>query len=224
MEAANECGVPLHRQHWKLQQRGAVQHGHDCLRVGVWSERLCVCGGGGGMHVCRERDGRALLRHYSSPFGAASISFQHLPACLPPTLPALPTRLLANQSAQVHRQLDTSTGPLQGPAAVRHRGHYHLRRWVRLRVDALVCVLCCPRAPATVRARGQQQLPAHRSSPPAPCSNNALYSYAAGVYSPVVTSDAYEDHAVTLVGYTDMWINSTTSLPVWIIKNRHAAG
>ena len=57
---------------------------------------------------------------------------------------------------------------------------------------------------------------------PPPCSNNALYSYASGVYSPVVTTDAYEDHAVTLVGYTDMWINSTTSLPVWIIKNRHA--
>ena len=74
----------------------------------------------------------------------------------------------------------------------------------------------------------KQQVPAHPSSPtipmhcPPPCSNNALYSYASGVYSPVVTTDAYEDHAVTLVGYTDMWINSTTSLPVWIIKNRHA--
>ena len=79
-------------------------------------------------------------------------------------------------------------------------------------------------------ARDGQKQPALSSSLPTPLappaaahrSNNALYSYAAGVYSPVVSADAYEDHALTLVGYTDMWVNATTSLPVWIIKNRHA--
>ena len=79
-----------------------------------------------------------------------------------------------------------------------------------------------------VRIKQCQQYSAHPSSPfvplchPLPNSNNALYSYSAGVYSPRVDATAYEDHAVTLVGYTDMWMNSTSSLPVWIIKNRHA--
>ena len=42
---------------------------------------------------------------------------------------------------------------------------------------------------------------------------------AAGIYTPVVTSSAFEDHAVTLVGFQDIWVNATTSYPVWIIKN-----
>ena len=43
----------------------------------------------------------------------------------------------------------------------------------------------------------------------------------AGVYTPVTTAIAGENLAVTLVGFTDMYVNTTSYTgmsPVWIIK------